>query len=425
MAIAAQFTFIPRASVGEEWTDNFLLSETDLVSENITTAGGGFTAGLFGEKYGLDVSYDGAYASYANFSERNNWRHSALLNFSANLSKHTRFNLNNRFVQTENPAPLDRSDVTTVPPGSVEDPTIRRSRQRYWRNTFNARVDQQFGRNNSLYFSYQNYLLINEDPSFQDSIRSSPAAGITFNLTNRWGISANVSFNRSEFEIDPDLDRYTADAGVFYRFSNALNVFARVLHEVADFEEQGVAIDPGVGAQAFVDYTVINPTAGFTYVISDKIDANFEVGYFIRDFERGQPDEPDLSLNARLNKRFKRGSIRAIALSGYNEGFNTAQNLGFNRFWEAALSGSYQLSRYVNGTLYSSYRNTEYLNVLPDRTDRQSRVGGGLDWSPLRWLSLQFNYTFRNVDSTIETNKYTENRLFFSIRLSPVRPYQT
>ena len=128
MAFCAQFTFTPRASVEEAYTDNVFLTNDDTEDDFITTVSAGFTAGLLGRTSGLDFSFDPNYEFYDRFNEFNEWGLLSDLRAWTTPSRATRFEVTNNFIRTTNP--LGREDrITTVdgPPGrwgSAIPPTV-------------------------------------------------------------------------------------------------------------------------------------------------------------------------------------------------------------------------------------------------------------------------------------------------------------
>jgi hypothetical protein len=188
-------------------------------------------------------------------------------------------------------------------------------------------------------------------------------------------------------------------------------------------------------SQTKVDYDGIeeedktyNPSIGFDYSIIDDTSLSFDIGYFINDFE-SREDQSGLTLNGRLVKFLKHGyrtgSLILSVLAGQEYSTWSAQNLNYEKYYEAAGTVTYQLTRLLSGTLFSSYRHSEYPDETPKRTDKTTRAGIGLAVQVFPWMSLGLNYDYRIVDSTVKVNRYEVNRIILGITLSPSRPYRS
>ena len=59
-----------------------------------------------------------------------------------------------------------------------------------------------------------------------------------------------------------------------------------------------------------------------------------------------------------------------------------------------------------------------------DRLDRYTYVGIGSTARITRWFSLNLEYTYRFLNSTIVELEYQENRATFSIEIAPPHPYR-
>jgi opacity protein-like surface antigen len=67
---------------------------------------------------------------------------------------------------------------------------------------------------------------------------------------------------------------------------------------------------------------------------------------------------------------------------------------------------------------------SEYDEPGVDRKDQTMTLGAGLVWSPLRWLSFNFSYTFTDFNTDSVLDDYQEHRAFISTTLRPSEPLQ-
>jgi len=171
------------------------------------------------------------------------------------------------------------------------------------------------------------------------------------------------------------------------------------------------------------DDRTYNPSIGINYSIEEDISLTLDVGYFVNDFDL-RPDQSGMTGEATLSKRFERATIAFTTTGGYDYAlFGTAQSNGFERYLESALSATYEFTRYASGNIRGAYRYSDYVDI--GRRDDRAEGGVGLAITPLRWMSIDLRYSYRLLESTTDTNDYTENRAMITVRLAPSVPYRT
>ena len=430
-AVAAQFTFTPRASVQGEYTDNLFLLPADEREDYIVTTSVGFTAGVAGNTANATLSYDPAYVWYDEFDENNGWRHIASLLGEWNITQYTRFNLSDNLLHTEDPLSELEIDVLRgeIPPPQG-DTTRRIGREPYTRNRALALLTHNFGREDQLYLEYVHNLLNNEDGVFnEDSQSHNGTAGITFWFTNKWGTDWRFAYTRALFDPDntfigdpsSDLDRWSGFARLLYRFSRNLDGYFRYDHTYVDFDEEDE-----------FDYNVYNPSIGIDYRIEEDIQFLTSVGYSVREFKdaviQGIQEELDrgygLTFTADLIKTQRRVGYRIYVATGYNQEVISNQNLGFTRYYMAGYSVNYELIRHLQVDSYALYRRNEYEDTIPQRDDDVYRFGLGLGYGPTQWMTIRLGYAYNRIDSNRPINDYTENRGSLTFTFTPVQPYR-
>lgn len=422
-AVGFQATFTPRFSITEEHTDNYFLNENkndpeypDYYKkyEKITTISPGFTAQIQGKSSGAEISYDPSYAFHDEFSEDDTWRHSAQLSGWTDISRNNRLELNDSFMSTEDPI----SDV---------DPTIRRDRNLYYTNTASLGLTHQFGEADSINLGYEYSILENEAENIEDNARHIPSIGLTYWFVPRQsGFETNVSYTKAEFEISPPLDasddlyEWYGSARLFKSYTRHFEGFARYAHTAVDYDGDTE------------NFQIYNPSAGFNYSsdpddhIEDDLSLSFEFGFYFLEREV-EDNEADFTASGNLTKIFRRGSFNITGSYGYELSYFGAENLGFSKFNEAGVSATYQLARHISGNIFVSNRNNKYPDIYlqDEREDKTTRGGFGITIQPLTWMSIELNYTYRSVDSTLVRNCYEENRGLIRITLSSPLPPRT
>ena len=407
-----QATITPRIRVAEEYTDNLFLTYPNKDHDYITLISPGLTAEIVGKGIGAGISYDPSYAAYANFNEKDVWRHT--LNFSgwAELAKNTRLDISDSFYLTDDPDPYgDVAIIRTEDPTAPIDSTIRTSRQTYYTNTARASLIYNFGISDSIRFEYNHYILENDDPNIEDSESHSPAIDFTYWFSPKWGLATNGSYSRAEFEISDDRDLWYGEVSLMKRFTGNFQGYLRYSHTGVNYRGETE------------DDQTYNPSIGIMYAIAEDISLTVDIGYFNNNYEF-RDDQSGFTLDGRLIKMFRRGSINLSTLGGYDYALFGAENLGFTQFYEVAGSGTYPFTQRISGNVFGSYRNNNYIDSFPDREDLVTGGGLGLTFQPLMWMSIDLRYTYRSVDSTVDTNDYEENRGLIGITLFPSTPFR-
>ena len=206
LVLAAKYTFIPRLNVNSYYTDNFFLTQKDKEEDIVTTVVPGFTAGVSGRTAGIDVNIAPGYTFYKNNDDRNYWRFNAGLNGFLDITQYTKLTVTNSYYLTRDPDPEDQiTDVRAGEPGVSVDPTVRQGRDKYWRNTFGARVDHQFGQDKSIFAEYRNQILRNDNNfQYEDSDVNTGIAGLTYFFGPKWGTNLEGTYSKRTFDQTND-----------------------------------------------------------------------------------------------------------------------------------------------------------------------------------------------------------------------------
>jgi len=406
-------TFMPTISVGTEYTDNLFLEDTNKDHDYITTISPSFKAEILGKKAGANIYYMPSYAMYDEYDEFDHWRHRARLSGWADLSKNTRINVNDYFLYTEDPLSIaDIAPVRVEDPDEPIDNTLRKTRKTYYTNSARVNLSHQFGEFDSFNIGYRHYFIENDLSDYEDKQTHNPYMDLTYWFTHNWGVNIGGSYTKADYDDEDDYDFILANARVVRRFSRQLNGFVQFGYATLDYDGNREDAD-GYDLRAGVDYKISQDTymslsAGYAWLDRDTSD-----------------DESAPSLGITVKKTLKKGVIYVTGSGGYKEPTAGAQTLGIREFYEVGTSATYQLTRLFSGRAFASYRYDDYLEYTPEREDKTTKAGLGLDWQILRWMSLGLDYSFRTVDSDRDLEEYDENSVFFSISLFPSHPFRT
>ena len=215
-------------SAGVEYTDNVRLVPDNTESDYITTVTPGITLEISGRPAGLTLDYDPSYVTYVDDTYDDYWRHAVNLDGWWQSGRHTRFELTNAFLKTEDPI-------------SDDDLTVRTTRNPYTRNTANISLEQQFGAENVATLGFEHSILENEDPTIDDSQRYVPSFELTYWLNVRWGLDLSAVYTRAEYDVPaPDLpddfDNRYASLRLLHRFNRHVTGFLGYAHTYLDYE---------------------------------------------------------------------------------------------------------------------------------------------------------------------------------------------
>ena len=333
LAIAAKYTFIPRLDVGSYYTDNINLTQTDTESAFVTTVVPGINAGVSGRTAGIDVTFNPGYTFYSNNSDKNYWRINAGLNSFVDITQHTKLTVTDNYYLTKDPNPeFLITDVRADQPGASVDPTVRKGQDKYWRNSFGARADQQFGQDKSIYAEYQNQILRNDNTvQYEDSNVNTGIAGLTYFFGPKWGTLlegtySNVAFDQTnDYAGVPssDSDLWGGRFRLIRRFSRTTDGWIEYKYGNVKYTSGGVlSVVPGGDQPTIVvneDYQVHDARLGVDYAIAEDITFTANVGWATK--VNDTTDNQDGGVfDLVLRKAFQRGGFRFQAGAGYDLG---------------------------------------------------------------------------------------------------------
>ncbi len=394
----AEFSFSPHLTTGVGYTDNVYLDSSDEEYDFITFVKPGVDLNLSGRNGALGISYNPIYIAYTRQPENNFWSHSAILDGWAEIARGTRLVVNSSFLRTEDPI-------------SDTDTTVRQGRESYYTNTATIGMVNSFGAEDLVELEYVYYILKNEDETVEDSSYHEPSAMMTYWFSpNRYAVEMEGHYTLSDFDVAEDFEELETRFRFTKRFGRHFDGYVEYGHEYTDFHNEDE------------DYRVYSPIVGFTW--SEQADTRFEAsfGYFYRDNEVSEDDDGIVGSVDMAYDWVTGSSISFNGSVGYDRSYFGAENLGFNPYYEVGGSITHLLGRRFTGSLVAEYRRNLYIDEDPDREDAIWRAEVGLAYQALPWLSFNLDYLYRQLDSNINTNDYTENRGMISVTLTPRQP---
>jgi uncharacterized protein (PEP-CTERM system associated) len=165
--------------------------------------------------------------------------------------------------------------------------------------------------------------------------------------------------------------------------------------------------------------------AGLDLEVTENSSLSLSGGYYYRDLERGDNND-SLFGSLLFSQIFARGFLDLEAATGYREQYIQAENLGFTEYYRASASLNYQLLEKLTANISGFFQRDEYIDTEPERDDDTWQGRIGLHYLLLPWLSSSLSYVHRRVDSNLQENEYTDNRVtltFVASYLSEPKPF--
>lgn len=417
---AAQVLFTPALILREEYTDNLFLDYQDEVYDFTTAAGLDLTGQILWRTAGIELNYTPTYNAYQENDDLSYWRHEASLYTWKQFLRNTRIELRDTYLRSNDPT--DESAITEQE-GRPQGPVIasdrnRRGRNEYYTNMAEARINHQFGANDRVYLAYQYSILREVDTTpgtvVDDNDISMPSIGLAYDFSQRWAMEIDSSYAVTDYKERNDRNEYDGGLRLLYRFGRAISGFVNYRYTNLDFDQD-----------TDEDYSVYEPSLGIRYDFPDNARIEIGVGYYVQDFETSE-DEEGFDITSNIYKRwiFPTGFIDISGGSGYAIDDNGVEDNGLNIYYQGRVEIGRNFASTLTGSIYGGYRYDEYPNETPERVVKEASAGLALDWQALRWMFVRLSYGFTDVSSDIETDEYTENRAFVTIRIAPPSPYR-
>jgi hypothetical protein len=410
LSFAAQFNFTPRTSVRETYTDNVFLTDKDTEDDFITSVSVGGLLSVLGKTSGMNLDFEPGYNWFADETSDDYWRVPVTLDIWTNLSRRTTFRIFDRFLRDTDRVsddPIISDDGQILAPG---DSTARRGREWFYTNYATARVDHQFGTDDSVYAQFLYSLRREEESDGNENDRYAPSIGMTYWFGPRWGTILEGTYTKAEFDNSPDYDDIAGFFQLMRRFSRTFQLFGR--YGYANRDNDGDV----------PDYQVHAPSAGIIYDVARDSRISLGGGYYYQDIDGGSNEQGPFA-NADVYKLWSspRWNARLLGQSGLDRNDTGSERLGFEWFAGIIANARYNFTRNFYGTVNAQYRYSDFINA--DREDNRYRLGAGLGWDATRWMNLALEYNFNKLDSN-EAEEYDENRVWLNLRLQPDKPWR-
>lgn len=423
---------IPTLTITEEYNDNYFQDDKDSFEEYITTYELGFTMGFLDRKSQIFIEYNPEYKDYKNQDDRDSLDQNASLSAAFQPTKFTDIDMdlsydghdgNNEGDSWQHSAVLsiqtqltDTLNVFMSQDYSKSyDQQVRTGDYReHQTNTTQIGMAKKFGAKNSLGFdlTYEFDKYDNDDAD--EYTRYEPSAYLKYWFTRRDGLETNFSYVNKEFDTESgnDYSTFSGDIRYIRKFSRHLDGYIKYRHYLSDREDG--------------DHTIYHPSVGIDWDITEDSGVSVGIGILFHDWDNDNKDsqDPFIDLNAYKVFNFNpRGSLAITGSSKYEESSEDASALGYSISYEAGFSLDYQFTRRLSSNLFGSYAIQDFKEDRVDRRDNTAEIGGGLTWSPLKWLQLSVDASHKRFNSNDnQRDDYKENEITFFVRLTPEKP---
>ncbi len=422
----------PTVTITEEYTDNFLLTDTSTEEEFTTSYGLGFSVGFLDKKSTIYLAYRPEYKDYKNFDDRDGLQHNGNLTGSFQPTKHTKINAdlgydgnnedNEPGESWQHTAHVSLGSQLTKHTNLTFSQSYAKSFDQQVRtgdykehetNTTSTGLRKQFGEKNFMGINFT-YEFDNYDNSDADEYTEyTPSGFINYWFTPLNGLESNIEFEKTEFETSSisDIEKWAGDIRYIRKFSRHFDGYLKYRHHYSQR-------DSG-------DHHVFHPSLGFDWQVTEDSGISLGIGLLFNEWNNDNDDSTDPFIDIDVYKVFnfsKRGSLSITGSSGYDESNEDAASLGYNTHYKTGFNFSYQLLKRMSSNLFGSYKHQRFHEETVDRRDNTMEIGGGLTWSPLKWLRLNLSGSHSNYNTDAPRGDYKENKVTFSVSFIPEKP---
>jgi Putative beta-barrel porin 2 len=386
---------LPRISLQEEYTDNLNLTKTNKEDDFITTVSPGLTFSATENreaKSGLDLDYQLGLVFYAHHSENNFVSHAGTLNTWYTFGRRLTMRVWDYFLRSQEPV---ESLVTYQGPTGIYYPVAQRGRYTYIRNIFEPSLTYRFGPEDQCSITYQNNYYDTKNPSAEDSRGNTITPKFTYWLNAHHGIDLEYSFQTGEFTQSPDFTYHRIRGRYTYRFNPRTSVFTEYTYDTIGYDPPGI------------DLYVQSLSAGITHAFTKTLNGRLQVGYFRQNPERGKSTQGP-TVDAGITQRTQRTSLDFTVQGGYTYDFFSTSNLGFTKYYRGIVTLTHQLAERFSVNSTGTLERDSY--VGPGRKDWVWRLGAGLSYQLMKWLTAFAEVSYNGDDSNQNENDYRELR---------------
>lgn len=294
-------------------------------------------------------------------------------------------------------------------PEDAADRTLsaKRERNRFWTNTFSVRSAYEFANNSQFLLGYSNRILENKLSTEDDYKKHNPNAAVDYEFNHAWHGNLSYSYIKGNFDISDDLEEHVAGIGLSHLVNPHDTVSGNYKFSTTHYEGESV------------DYSLHDASLGWQRELSAV--SSFSVSGGISQLNRDVgSDESAFNYSVDYSRSIKRGSISISGAGGIDETQfsgepnNTAAD-DLSKYWSVRGGLNYNLLERLTASCNASYRQDDYFERATNNKEKLYGGGVGMAYGFGRWYSLSLGYSYRRLDSDIDTDDYDDHRLFISV----------
>ena len=380
----AEWHILPAIELEESHDSNIYLSPDNEVSDFITQLSPELNAEEVSATRTFSAHYILRIVKFKRHTDDNYVGHSGDLSWDQQLTQNLSWHIREGFDQSEEP--LEENPEITA---------VRRTRNKYSRNTVDTGFTYQFGEEDRVTASYLDSRLWNKDPTIEDDVEYGPSLELEYWLGHRHGFTLGYSWSQIEYKVDPPLkaeqSNKTEDLRFGYQWRWSPHTTLHLDYGLELFSSQ----DP-----AEEDYDVHSVMVGFDHDLGPLWTMSSSLGFFYMKPENSSSNNGD-EYSFTLSRRFATGSISINGDGGYRLEYTDAENRGFTKYKGVSLSATHSMSPRTEIYTTISYLREEYSGREGgSNRDNTWDISLGTSYQILSWLSAVVELTQRERSSS-------------------------
>ena len=383
----------PSISLTTEYNDNIFYEENeDKVEDIINRVSPGFSILVPGTHSKFEFTYEADFEFFVKNPEWNNVGHKAIGRVQLQPMEHLNFTFNDTFFYGEDT-------------GIIDIYGLRRRRERFCANSLTSSLAYTLGPDRVLTLNYRNSIIDYDDPKEDDSKIDNVNPTLTYGI-GRSIFTLGYTFTHGYFVKDfEDLDGHAAGLRYEYHIKPQTSIFANSHFLLRNY----------TGVEG-VDYRAYDMLVGFTRELFQQLSFSAYGGYvFFDPFEANESGSFIGNLTVTYDV-LERTRFNFIAEKGYEEVFDTIENLGYASTWGVSGILSHTLHRFWSIEIKGFYRKRDF-ELIP-RKDKFWTAQGILAFEPVDWFRGELHYAHTKFDTTgtVEANDYVINRVMLILQ---------
>ncbi|GAB6146592.1 hypothetical protein [Desulfocicer niacini] len=424
---ALRTVFYPILYVSGHYTDNKDQTELDKQEEYYTTYGTALSLRFIQENATVTLTYNPEYNDRSTIDdEENSLEHNGslrahvqasprvIMDLSLNYDGHDNDVANESWEHTGRfTTSVDFSDRTRAELGLNYAETYTRRQysgeyREYTDSGGSVNLTHQFGQHNKVGLSLDYTTVDYEPPMVDDYQEYSASASLAYWFSNLWGMDVTADYEKTDYDLlDTVVDTWSGNIRLLRRLSPYFLGYFKYEHIYTQRE--------------LYDVNMYIPSVGFDWNVTEDTGVSLGAGYIFQDWEEENDGRFFVDANVFKGVDLSRNAgIVFTATSGIDPTSDDASELGFQVYYQAGFLLTWQALETLSMDFRGSYIRDEFIDPGVNRKDDTWQLGAGLTWSPWRWGSVLFSYSYEDytTDSLVRDD-YQEHRGTLTFQVHP------